>query len=602
MQPAVRQVVRGSRHETLEPRAMQVLVALAESPGTIVSHDDLIERCWDGRIVSDNAIHRAISRVREVVRTLGDGELAVETISKVGYRIVLRPAAEGGGTAARPKRHARRLALAGAAFLLLGGALLAWGSRPVAASVTVIQVDARGTQPLTGELALDIERFLRLAGSKAALELREGDGGDLRIVVTSRRGAVNEVVDLSMTGPSGDLLWSSSLQVPVANTGLLRSRAAGAVGGALFCALEAGPPRSTVSGKALRLYIAGCVRAREEQDEIAARMLKQAAAEAPDLAVAWARLAQVEAMLGYALGGRGSFSDTPHKQELRAAARQHLLRARRLDPGIGLTWATAALLVDPAHWEKVLELRQRGLAIAPDSAHLHDAMAVSLAAIGRVSDAAASARRAVELDPVAPEHRETLIRALLSAGIVEEARRELELAEAMSPRSPQIRGARYAYDLRYGNAAALLKSIERGEVEAYGSAEANGPNMLLLRARADPTPANVDALLESTGRVWRRHPYMPQMHLPALGQFGKIDQAFAVLEDPQALAGMRTSTDILFRPPLRPLRSDRRFFTVAQRLGLLEYWSANNRWPDFCQSIPLDCRAEADRLLKATGA
>lgn len=596
VQPAVRQVARGVRRETLEPRAMQVLVALAQARGSIVSHDDLIERCWGGRIVSDNAIHRAISRVREVARTLGDGELTVETINKVGYRIVLRQAAERDGTWIH--RVIRRLALTGAAALLLGGAVLIWHSRSVAADVTVSVVDATGSQPLAGELALDIDRFLRSAGSRAALELHEAGEAGLRIVVASRRVALGNVLDLTMVDPSGDLLWSSSLHVPAAQVGLLRSRAAGSAGGALFCALEAGFDESTLNKEALRLFIAGCVRAREEQDEIAAHLLKEAAVHAPGLAVAWARLAQVEAMLGYALGGRGSLLDSPRKREFRSAAQQHLLRARRLDPGLGLTWAAASVLVEPKQWERVLQLRQQGLAIAPDCAHLHAAMAVSLASIGRMSDAVRSARRAVELDPVAPEHRETLVRALLSAGIVQEARRELEFAEAMWPQSPLIRSARYAYELRYGNPSALLHAIETGEVEAYGSVENNGPNVLLLRARADPTPANIDALLEATGRFWNRHPYMPQMHLPALGHFGRVDEAFAVLDDPRALVGLRTSTDILFRPPLRSLRSDERFLPVVQRLGLLDYWRSTNQWPDFCTDVPLDCRAEAERFIK----
>ena len=85
--PATRQVLRNGESETLEPRIMQVLVAFAQAKGSILGHEDLIERCWDGRIVGENAIHRAISKVRDLGLNFGDGTFVIETITKVGYRM-----------------------------------------------------------------------------------------------------------------------------------------------------------------------------------------------------------------------------------------------------------------------------------------------------------------------------------------------------------------------------------------------------------------------------------------------------------------------------------------------------------------------------------
>jgi len=92
VEPGTRQIIRsdGAR-ETLEPRVMQVLVALAEAQGRILGRDDLIAMCWDGRIVGDNAIHRAVSKVRDLGQTFGGGEFRLETITKVGYRMIVRP-------------------------------------------------------------------------------------------------------------------------------------------------------------------------------------------------------------------------------------------------------------------------------------------------------------------------------------------------------------------------------------------------------------------------------------------------------------------------------------------------------------------------------
>ncbi|MES2097740.1 MAG: winged helix-turn-helix domain-containing protein [Pseudomonadota bacterium] len=87
--PATRQIVRDGRSETLEPRIMQVLVALARAEGAILSRDELVDQCWSGRIVGDNAIHRAVSKVRELGLNFADGAFRLETITKVGYRMIV---------------------------------------------------------------------------------------------------------------------------------------------------------------------------------------------------------------------------------------------------------------------------------------------------------------------------------------------------------------------------------------------------------------------------------------------------------------------------------------------------------------------------------
>lgn len=89
--PARRRVTRGDASAVLEPRVMQVLVLLAQADGAVVSRDELIERCWGGRIVVENAINRAISRIRQVASQLGSESLQLETIAKVGYRVIVAP-------------------------------------------------------------------------------------------------------------------------------------------------------------------------------------------------------------------------------------------------------------------------------------------------------------------------------------------------------------------------------------------------------------------------------------------------------------------------------------------------------------------------------
>lgn len=118
--PAVLQLEFDGARETLEPRVMQVLVVLARAQGSIVTRDELLERCWDGRIVSDNAINRVISRLRYVGGRICGGCFAIETITKVGFRLATDESAIAGempGDMGTPP-VSRRLAVTG---LLAGG-------------------------------------------------------------------------------------------------------------------------------------------------------------------------------------------------------------------------------------------------------------------------------------------------------------------------------------------------------------------------------------------------------------------------------------------------------------------------------------------------
>ena len=69
----------------IEPRVMQVLICLHGADGRVVSREDLLKRCWGGCVVSEDAIQRAISKARKVL--VLDGDFAIGTVSRVGYRL-----------------------------------------------------------------------------------------------------------------------------------------------------------------------------------------------------------------------------------------------------------------------------------------------------------------------------------------------------------------------------------------------------------------------------------------------------------------------------------------------------------------------------------
>jgi adenylate cyclase len=87
--PASRRVSHGDGREAfLEPRVMQVLVTLLRAEGRILSRDELLETCWPGVLVGEDALNRVMGRLRRLAGDLGEGAFKIETVTKVGYRLV----------------------------------------------------------------------------------------------------------------------------------------------------------------------------------------------------------------------------------------------------------------------------------------------------------------------------------------------------------------------------------------------------------------------------------------------------------------------------------------------------------------------------------
>jgi DNA-binding winged helix-turn-helix (wHTH) protein/tetratricopeptide (TPR) repeat protein len=138
--PPSRRISVGARSEMLEPRVMQVLVALGGSEGRVLSRDDLIEQCWDGIIVGDKAIDRAISLLRHALDDFTGGAVRLETITKVGFRLIadgqvpdagsgaVQPGISSTGGAGVPvwSRTWTRRAIASGIAVSAAGAALAW--------------------------------------------------------------------------------------------------------------------------------------------------------------------------------------------------------------------------------------------------------------------------------------------------------------------------------------------------------------------------------------------------------------------------------------------------------------------------------------------
>ncbi|AFL87085.1 DNA-binding protein with winged-HTH domain [Terriglobus roseus DSM 18391] len=88
VEPELNSLRRGTVERHLEPKVMKVLLALAEHPNHVVSKDDLMTAVWPGTFVSDDVLTRCISMLRRATRDDPSRPQFIQTIPKVGYRLV----------------------------------------------------------------------------------------------------------------------------------------------------------------------------------------------------------------------------------------------------------------------------------------------------------------------------------------------------------------------------------------------------------------------------------------------------------------------------------------------------------------------------------
>ena len=209
VQPSLNRLSRGDEIVRLEPKVMQVLVCLSETPGEVVTRETLIARVWPDVFVTDDVLHRAIATLR---RTFQD-PAAIETIRKRGYRLVaavnparLAPPALSAPSAPSALSGTWRFASVAAALTVLcGGAILMLSRAPVE------PMEAHGRfVALTGGGFNEFDPAISPDGRRVAFVRREtpDDTGQADIYISSQSGSAPERV----TGTIEDErlpVWSS---------------------------------------------------------------------------------------------------------------------------------------------------------------------------------------------------------------------------------------------------------------------------------------------------------------------------------------------------------------------------------------------------------
>jgi predicted ATPase/DNA-binding winged helix-turn-helix (wHTH) protein len=102
LQPDQRRLLKDSATISLRPRAFDLLVALIDRAGHLVTKDELLDQVWPKMVVEEAALHVQVSALRKVL-----GSDAITTVSGRGYQFTLPVTKRGGQTdrASKPKHN-----------------------------------------------------------------------------------------------------------------------------------------------------------------------------------------------------------------------------------------------------------------------------------------------------------------------------------------------------------------------------------------------------------------------------------------------------------------------------------------------------------------
>ena len=417
----------------LQDQPFQILVALLERPGEVVTREHLRQRLWpaDTFVDFDNSVNIAVRKLRQALNDNATQPRFIETLPKRGYRFIAPVESSAGEEAparAGPVPWWRRVAAQGALGLAVLGVV--WGAYvvlarlagPVSAGVRVRRAVAiMGFRNLAGRsdrawvstalaemLASELAGGGRLrtvpgesvARARIDLALPDTDSfsaptlGRLRrslgadFVLTGSyfdagtEGGGRLRLDLRLQDArDGEMLWTatesgSEADLPdlVTRAGLgLRSRLGVAAAGQSRAELQAAAPPTS---EAAHLYAEGLARLRQFDARGARDLLERAVATAPEYAPAHAALAAAWSALGY-----------------RGMARQEASKARDLAAGLPRAERLsieARFQESAGQWDKAAAIYRQLGALFPDEPDYGLRCAGALVKAGRGKEALAT--------------------------------------------------------------------------------------------------------------------------------------------------------------------------------------------------------------------
>jgi DNA-binding winged helix-turn-helix (wHTH) protein/TolB-like protein len=619
----------------LEPRVMAVLACLARHVGEVVTRDELGAEVWGGRIVSDEALSRCISVLRQALADDSREPRFIRTIARIGYTLVptplpLEPAgANAAGpllqnTAALPVAAQDVIAATPPARTgqMRRNALLAAGCIGILAVIALVY-SARNKHsgveapppPLTRLLVLPfntaeakdlgrdggVELADEIADSLAHVEALQISGGtSADTLAAAHTGAVDAGrklgVDAVLSGEVADrpgglrvsarltatkdarVMWSRVYDRQAADLFAVQSSIAGAAVRELMGVLNreglTGAPRVEPDSRdleAYQLYLRGAHQVRLRGEDSLRRAV-DLFSSAARRDPSFAR-AQVGLAYAYALLPSYSYEDPA---EMYALADKALANADRLSHSRSESAGTRGYLsFMRGQWIEAETAFRTAIVADPNNPDVRQMYSQLLGAVGRIDAALVQVRLAQEIDPLAPVVADRLGILHLWLGRDADAASDAALARELG-----------LDEVAYPETKILLKLHQHDDLEAAEDLRS------LLRSLH-----RSDAWVDPTFNAYRHAEKRPAV-------LGLLDRALAagdispriyfhvmvLLESPaRALRGFAALPDrggndleFLFSPDAAAVRRDPAFGEFVRAMGIEAYWDRFG-WPRACR-------------------
>lgn len=602
----------------LTEQSFQILLALLERPGDVVTRQQLQERLWkeDTFVDVDASLNTGISLLRDALGDSAKNPRFIETLPRRGYRFladVRREDAEqplpidapiGADAAATELRTVgdprtvvrtnRGVGLASITLVVLVAGVLSFlYIRPPARrveSIAVLPLVYAGPQNeqdqeyladgLTSALITELARLgvpsvisetsvmrYKNAGKPLPAIAREL-GADVLVEGSVLREGNTVRVNAQLIDARSDThLWAQSYQREMRSILQLQEEIAGAIVREIQTRLDspvrAGPlPRPPVNARAHEAYLRGRHALRteiEERRRTSIEFFNEAIRLDPTFAPAYQGLAEYY-----------GFTDALPPEEALSNARRYALKALELDSTLAAAHLSLAQASWWGDWDWPATEREfrRALDLDPNDATIRRWFAFFLDLTGRPRTALAELRRVKELDPVSPFTYHALAHHFFLERRYDEALKHAHILQELSPHDPKAFESLAAAYNHTGEFQRAIELAERG-IALWGRDPAFVVSLTLSHAGSGAHDKARELLAELLDLARKRH-LPPSWFAMIYMNLGDSERAFEWLDKAfQARDGYLVHLKV--SPLYDRVRGDRRFSNLLQRMNFPQY-------------------------------
>ena len=372
-----------------------------------------------------------------------------------------------------------------------------------------------------------------------------------------------------------ETLWSYEASGLIDDPATLNSSIAKSIAGVISCAYRALGPGGLTDTQLLSRYLRVCDLFVNHDDATDFKStfelfddLRLILAKAPNFAPAQSDFAKFGAYLAPLL---------PPDQAagIRIEAARAARRALNLDPHSADAYVAMEMLLPPTEWAKRETLLRKAVSVDPKWPHSNGFLAMLLTETGRLREAAVYGQRAAAAD-LQIDWKPFGARMACDAG-----RTDSQIVELQSRMSNAPSDTDNIWALR-----GCLLDAGRIREAAELDRPANDPRLSALRKAAEQAldsrnPSDI-AKARRIGSSLPTDSSSARFVIFWSASVGDVDTAFRFANTISPGYPTTGILEFLFVPQTASMRNDPRFFALARRYGLAQFWTATGRWPDFC--------------------